>query len=927
MKRNIKLLIILFLIQMSACCTVYGGNSEKNSLLDTNEHIEDGMYEKLEFSDEGDEFVVNLSLDQYKKGDDILFYIYREYRKVPGHYNFMIRGRVPEIDEQGKIHIEKNQEIIGVWNEKDEEFVSVPWLSETNEEGKCWKTQNFYLMHDRSCDLLSESNKMNLVLRENADGSIAYEYTVDEEEKNQPVRNGNTFCLAEGDRLPTYTTTGILKEYTSWDSEYISASVCESENPALDLKFCQMKLSDFPEETYTCQIAVKKSDGSFLTTDFMMLQEGVSEKKQEKSFKIDTKNGSMTFSIEDGSAMLVEYSGTDDKVSIPDRVEGYPVTVIGENAFEFSSILQIELPETIKEIQANAFQGSALTGICIPAKVEAISESCFVDCVSLKDIRVEEKSSFFQMIGNGLYSKDGKILYKVNAETQGVFEIPKGVEEIGGYAFSDADIQRVVFPDTLRRIGMYAFENVTLEELKLPDSLEVISAGAFSGCYAYVDDNWEKAGYSKETISSKTIPEIQVSIGKKVEYIGPEAFSGLYIKEFVVDDENIYYKSGDGMLLTKDGKYLLECPTGKGGNLSLPEGIEIVQKDAFSNNGAFSERFGDQYQGIVEMTLPSTMKYFDIISIPFDLKYLYKNDGLLSINEDSMVNLHNVRIRSVLGNENIIDGALISDDGKKLVSFSEDNLMLSFTIPDSVTEIYQNALHSNCLKKLVFPAGLTLSDMTAYDVAEVLKNLNNLEEIIVEEDNKFFCSIDGVLYTKDGSILISYPREKKDIDFSIPEGVKAVVADAFYKNEYIESLSIPSSFETLQLKNDYKIYLNNLKTLKNLSVSEKNHYYAYVDGMLISKQEHSLVYYVDNRREVVVIPDGIEIINEGVSFGIENNEDVDPWSRLLIELPVSLKEIQGNPFKNSTYLKLRVHSGSYGENYAIENELDYELLK
>ena len=77
MKRNIKLLIILFLIQMSACCTVYGGNSEKNSLLDTNEHIEDGMYEKLEFSDEGDEFVVNLSLDQYKKGDDILFYIYR----------------------------------------------------------------------------------------------------------------------------------------------------------------------------------------------------------------------------------------------------------------------------------------------------------------------------------------------------------------------------------------------------------------------------------------------------------------------------------------------------------------------------------------------------------------------------------------------------------------------------------------------------------------------------------------------------------------------------------------------------------------------------------------------------------------------------------------------------------------------------------
>ncbi len=72
-------------------------------------------------------------------------------------------------------------------------------------------------------------------------------------------------------------------------------------------------------------------------------------------------------------------------------------------------------------------------------------------------------------------------------------------------------------------------------------------------------------------------------------------------------------------------------------------------------------------------------------------------------------------------------------------------------------------------------------------------DLTKLEDISVEEGNKKYKSIDGVLYSKDGSKLIYYPVAKKDEVFQVPDGVKKVEGSACIEQKYMKELIMSSS--------------------------------------------------------------------------------------------------------------------------------------
>ena len=56
---------------------------------------------------------------------------------------------------------------------------------------------------------------------------------------------------------------------------------------------------------------------------------------------------------------------------------------------------------------------------------------------------------------------------------------------------------------------------------------------------------------------------------------------------------------------------------------------------------------------------------------------------------------------------------------------------------------------------------------------------NSLEYINVAEDNEYFKSIDGVLYTKDGSAVVAYPIGRAETEYIIPEQCVAIYSYAF----------------------------------------------------------------------------------------------------------------------------------------------------
>lgn len=74
------------------------------------------------------------------------------------------------------------------------------------------------------------------------------------------------------------------------------------------------------------------------------------------------------------------------------------------------------------------------------------------------------------------------------------------------------------------------------------------------------------------------------------------------------------------------------------------------------------------------------------------------------------------------------------------------------------------------------------------------------EEIIVAENNPWFCSVDGVVFSKDKTLLAAYPRLGKDTVYAVPEGVETIVKNAFYSNPYLQEISLPDSVLAIREK-------------------------------------------------------------------------------------------------------------------------------
>ena len=83
--------------------------------------------------------------------------------------------------------------------------------------------------------------------------------------------------------------------------------------------------------------------------------------------------------LEDNSAEIISYFGKEPQVSIPDSLDGHPVSIIGPEAFKGNyELLSVELPEGVVEIGDSAFEGCIyLNKAELPDGVKKIGNSAF----------------------------------------------------------------------------------------------------------------------------------------------------------------------------------------------------------------------------------------------------------------------------------------------------------------------------------------------------------------------------------------------------------------------------------------------------------------------------------------------------------------------------------------------------------------------
>ncbi len=91
-----------------------------------------------------------------------------------------------------------------------------------------------------------------------------------------------------------------------------------------------------------------------------------------------------------------------------------------------------------------------------------------------------------------------------------------------------------------------------------------------------------------------------------------------------------------------------------------------------------------------------------------------------------------------------------------------------------------------------------------------------LEQANVDADNPNYCSVGGVIFTKDKKQLVAFPPAHPEKDYVVPDGVEKICRDALYTAE-IESITLPDSVTELDsFCFSYVKYLKSIKLSNNL---------------------------------------------------------------------------------------------------------------
>ena len=121
-------------------------------------------------------------------------------------------------------------------------------------------------------------------------------------------------------------------------------------------------------------------------------------------------------------------------------------------------------------------------------------------------------------------------------------------------------------------------------------------------------------------------------------------------------------------------------------------------------------------------------------------------------------------------------------------AFFELSNLKEAVIPESVTEIGYQAFAFCGMSDIVIPASVTTIEEGAF-------TSDNLISISVNADSKSFTSVDGVLFSKDKTVLVAYPGGKAAESYSIPEGTQKIGIMAFEMQSNPESIIVPASVD------------------------------------------------------------------------------------------------------------------------------------
>ena len=385
-----------------------------------------------------------------------------------------------------------------------------------------------------------------------------------------------------------------------------------------------------------------------------------------------------------------------------------------------------------------------ITSVTMKPGITSIGVNAFHECAKLTSVTIPQSVT---SIGDSAFDGCGSLIR---------VEIPAGVTSIGGCTFQDcSSLTSVKIPNGVTNIGWYAFAGCgSLTSVTIPKSVTRIDNGAFASC---------------DSLTSVMIPAGVTSLGES-------AFSGCGSLTSVIISAGVTSIGGRAFSLC--GKLI---------SVTIPEGVTSIGEATFYEcgkltsatipksvteigNGAFFD-----CGGLTKVTIPEGVT--SIGNAAF-----FGCDGLTGIEIPQSVTvigesafsdcerLRDIQVDGKNANYTSIDGVLFSKDGTRLLQYPDGKDSTACTIPASVASIDREAFHG----------------------------CGNLRDILVDSKNSNYTSIDGALFSKDGTQLLRYPVAKDDATYVIPEGVVSIGESAFCGCKNLTKVTMSESVTSIE---------------------------------------------------------------------------------------------------------------------------------
>lgn len=218
-----------------------------------------------------------------------------------------------------------------------------------------------------------------------------------------------------------------------------------------------------------------------------------------------TVRAQFSYIIENDGITITRYTGPGGVVTIPETIDGLPVTAIDDLVF------------------TRYFN---VTQVAIPAGVTNIADQAFANCWGLTDITVNELNPAFCSIDGVLFTRDQTTILNCPVEKTGDYTIPDSVIRVGDLAFTRcANLSKIEIPHGVIAIGRSAFAScMGLTEAIIPDNVTSLGNYAFSGCdnlrTVVLGNGLTRIGDSAfrgcSSLAGITIPTNVASIGERV---------------------------------------------------------------------------------------------------------------------------------------------------------------------------------------------------------------------------------------------------------------------------------------------------------------------------------------------------------------------------------------------------------------------------